>query len=293
MSNALSRLIQSSLLISVWLVVCGNTFYTKPQNNTAVELLNKSLAAIKQIKTLNVNIRKWERFKGKTTFGAFRVRQQVEPYKLYFYQLKPGEGQGTQAIYIKGQNQNKILIKMGSFPYLTLNLSPYGGLVLKESHHSVLHIGFHFFGDIIQILMKRKSTQMNQIAHYKGMWNYGKHLCHKIELYLPDYRYTTYKVQVTDKHLEQIADPLGISAHRILELNPDLDSFEDIKAGQVLKVPTEYGSKIELYIDPNTNLPVALNVEDPLGFFEKFEFDEVTINPTYSATEFTRAHYKM
>lgn len=259
---------------------------------TGSEKLHQMLAAMRQIKTLNIRVNKWERINGKRAYGAFRVRQQVSPYRLYFYQLDANKTHGTQALYDVAAFGHKLVIKMGNFPYLTLNLSPHGSLVLKESHHSILHIGYRFFGQVVENLLKRKSAQIDQIAHYKGVWKYKTKPCHKVELNINDYRYVTHIVKANEKNLEEVADPLGVSAHRILELNPELDDFEDIKTGQALKIPTEYATKIELYLDKDNYLPLALIADDPVGFFEQFEFDEVTLNPVYSADEFTKAKYK-
>jgi hypothetical protein len=64
---------------------------------------------------------------------------------LSFY-LKWTEGnkKGTEVIYVKGQNDNKLLAHRGGLlKWLTLKLDPTGSIAMKDNRHTVLeaHIG--------------------------------------------------------------------------------------------------------------------------------------------------------
>ena len=59
------------------------------------------------------------------------------------------------------------------------------------------------------------------------------------------------------------------SEYKIKELN---DIGDEVKPGQVIKIPSSYAKKTTLYIDKTNYLPIYHKMEDEKGIYEIYEF---------------------
>ena len=62
--------------------------------------------------------------------------------------------------------------------------------------------------------------------------------------------------------------------------------YDDMVAGKTIKIPTAYAKVTTLYIDKSNNLPIYQKMEDDKGMYETYEFKELKVNPTFTATAF-------
>jgi outer membrane lipoprotein-sorting protein len=84
-----------------------------------------------------------------------------------------------------------------------------------------------------------------------------------------------------------IGEKLKVNDHMILEINPAIDDYEDVKAGQVIKVPNSFARKIILKIDKKSFLPMAQTVYDEKGLYSVVEFSNFIANPKLTAEDFS------
>ena len=84
-----------------------------------------------------------------------------------------------------------------------------------------------------------------------------------------------------------IAQKLYLNEFEIKELNK-LKEFTGLKAGQTLVLPNAYAKKTILFIDKKTFLPLVQVIYDELGFFERYEYHGLQVNPTFEKDEFTK-----
>ena len=102
----------------------------------------------------------------------------------------------------------------------------------------------------------------------------------------PDYHYLSYHVQLGED-LISIAKKLNISEYAIMELNEEVDFYDDVDPGQELRIPSSYAKKMVLYIDQLYMLPLVIKVYDGKGLFEQYAYKKFVLNPTFHDGEFT------
>lgn len=83
-----------------------------------------------------------------------------------------------------------------------------------------------------------------------------------------------------------LSQRLLIPEYSITELN-GIKNFDEDLSGKTLKVPSSYAKKSTFYIEKATNLPIFQEMLDDKGVFERYEFFNVVVNPTFKADEFT------
>ena len=74
----------------------------------------------------------------------------------------------------------------------------------------------------------------------------------------------------------------------VLTNNPKITWYNDVKEGQIIKVPNAYAKSTLLLIDKETFLPISNTVFDDQGLYEKYEYVELQINCVILPEEFTK-----
>jgi outer membrane lipoprotein-sorting protein len=139
--------------------------------------------------------------------------------------------------------------------------------------------------DIFENLYKKYDPSDGTIWKYNGLVKYANIVCHKITFESPDFSYTPYKVKEGET-LEELSKKLFISDYMVYEINPSIRSFELLEAGTVIKIPSDYGKKIILYVEKDNNIPVGVKIFDDTGLYEEYTYLNVTINPQFSRQDF-------
>jgi len=270
------------LSFSAWLLLFGALLVGQAQAQTAKEVMEKMLAACKTVNTCTYTQKKWERVGGKLIEGKLTVKWSRSPYRIWVYNHYPNDG--VKVLYVSGQNGNKALVNPGAWlPNLTLD--PYGSQMRKDQHHTIFASGFDHLANIITGLKNKYAANIDKhlVKEADVVWN-GRS-CYKIVMSTTSFGYTNYTVQ-SGENLLTIAKKLNLSEHMISEANGNMDYY-GAKAGQVIKVPTEYAAKAIFYIDKANNLPIVNMIFDDKGMYEKYEFYDLKINPTLSSSDFT------
>jgi outer membrane lipoprotein-sorting protein len=244
------------------------------------ELAMKSLEAMKNVKTLTYSFYSQERFKGdKFENSEVHFKIQMKPFMIYADAIKPDK---AQLIY-EGTNPDKVRVKKGP---LRLTPSVTSGLLMKQQHHPIYRAGFGTMYKTLSREMKaREGKNLSEFIQDKGSITYDGKDCYHAVLIDPDYKIINYTVKAGQATLWQIGDAMGIPEYRIRELN-NLSS-DDVKTGQVLKIPSAYAKKTTLYIDKKTMLPIYQKLEDDQGLYEVYEFKNLKLNPTLTEADFT------
>jgi outer membrane lipoprotein-sorting protein len=76
----------------------------------------------------------------------------------------------------------------------------------------------------------------------------------------------------------------------VLENNPKLGSYNDVKAGDIIKVPNAYAKLTLLLIDKEYLLPVNNKIFDDKGLYETYEYHDLMVNPPIAPEEFTKTY---
>ena len=272
---------------SVIITVCVLFTSFSPKNTKVVynsrEILNSVLHSISEIKTMRYNLQCNERIKGKMQHTESQVKLQISPRKLYL-SLK-----GPEVLWLEGINNGEALINPGAFPYMNLNLDPFGSLMRKDQHHTIHEMGLHYLAEILKDGIRRAGDMFDKYFVILGEEKYDGRDCYKLSIAFPDYSWKPYTVK-KGENITSIARKLYVSEYMILEKNSSLSWFNDVKTGQVIQVPDAYAKLTLLLIDKEKLVPVNNKVYDEKGLFETYEYYNLQINPSISDEEFTETY---
>jgi hypothetical protein len=256
------------------------------KTETAKEILDKMLLAVKTYTSASYKIESYERLKDATTlhYGASFTKILVNPLKLHL-QILDKSDVGTELIYIQNQHNNKVIVNAGKW-IPTLHLSPFNSLITKDQHHTIFSAGF---GMVYRIMYHAKSVSKNNfdsVFIYVGDVNYKGNLCYKLQLFDKNYKKIIYKTKKGETALT-IATKFLIPEYTIVEWNKKVENFTDeIDENTLLIIPSSYAKKAILYIDKGNNFPIYQEMIDEKGVFEKYEISNLTINPIFNGNDF-------
>ncbi len=249
---------------------------------TAKEIIEKMLLSISQTKTLSYSSVLTERINGELQIAENKIKLNVSPFKSYVYLAKSG----IEVLYVSGKNDNKAIIKPNKFPFINLNIDIQSSLLRNKQHHTINELGFGYFGEIISSDIVKAGAKFESRLSLKGLKKWETYDCYVITIENPDFGHVTHVVKPNETVIS-IAKKFKVSEYMILELNQNISNYQDIKAGQIIKIPNYYSKKSILYIDKKTYLPVLKAIFDDKGLFEKYEYKNLLKNPPLLEEEFT------
>jgi hypothetical protein len=95
-----------------------------------------------------------------------------KPLSLYMKWLD-GENKGREIIFVKGANDGEMWIHNGSFPDITLCMTPETCKALSEGRHTVNEAGVGYIADMIaRNVARAKSRPLDKVS----CWDYGERL---------------------------------------------------------------------------------------------------------------------
>lgn len=279
----MKRFIEKTYLIALLSGVCllFTSFAPYKYLPTANELLTNLLASIANVKTLRYNLQCNERIKGRMQHTESKVKLQVSPRKLYL------SVRGPELIWIQGTNNGNALVNPGSFPYINLNLDPYGSLMRKDQHHTIHEMGLQYLADILKDGIRRAGNKLEKYFMVLGEEKYDGRTCYKLSISFPDFAWGSYTVKAGED-ITSIARKLHVSEYMVLENNPQYSWYSDVKAGDVIKVPDAYAKLTLLMIDKDIWLPVNNKIFDDKGLYETYEYYNLQVNTPIAAEEFSK-----
>lgn len=247
---------------------------------TAIRMFNRT----KQIESMTYIILKKERIDGKMIEGLTSVKLVRAPFKVYMKQLLPNPG--MELMFIKGSNENNILVNPNGFPWFNLNLDPFGSISRNNQHHTIHNSGYDHVISILEFLFNKYDTIIRELVKSRGTINFNGHDCYFIIFENPYFCYHKHTVKKGETLLT-IADSLKLSEHMIMEKNQFIDDYDDIMESQLIEIPNDYSPRMELFIDKERMIPLVMKVFDDKGIYEYYEYTDVKINPTLKPQEFS------
>jgi len=256
------------------------------QQVSCKEIIERMIKAIDETKTLSFNMKQFVRINNSIKKSEFNARIQVNPRKIYLQMIYPKEK--IELLY-NSEKSDKVLVKPNSFPFIPIELDPYSNLLREDNHHTIFELGFTFMGSVIKQAIAMAGKDFDKYFEYKGTVNFEGRDCYAVIINFYEFKFIDYTVKPGET-LRKIAQEKKISEHMILENNPKIKDFNDVKPGQIIKIPNGYAKKTILYIDKEHYLPIMMSMFDDKGLYERFEYRNLIVNPKFSDTEFTRNH---
>ncbi len=259
-------------------------YYQEP---SAVQIVHQMLAKTKEIATMSYVMKKQERLKGEFPVQETFVKLNSQPFKVYLKQLSPK--QGLEVLFVEGANNNQARVNTNGFPWVNLNLDPMGNIMRENQHHTIFESGYAHLMSILEHLTTKYAAELDKMIVKSGHTEYDGHKCWIITFQNPFFKYYLHKIKPGENILS-IAHKAKLSEYMILEKNPSVKDYFDVKPGQVIQVPNDYSPKLELYIDQHRNIPLMIKVYDDKGLYELYEYSKVVVNPVYTAKDFDKSN---
>ncbi len=250
---------------------------------SALSVINGMLEAIGNSKQFTYKIKSWERFGTEMIYCESDVRMQVKPYKVYLKTWAPEAG--IEILYAEGERDGLALIKPSGFPYLNVKLDPGSSRMREDQHHTILESGFGYFGGIIRRSLDAHQNDFERYVTLEDGSPWQGKACYLLTIDHPAYAWISYTVKPGETILS-IARRNGLPEHSIMERNPSLDDYSDVKPGEVIRIPNAYASKTVLYIDKQTLIPIKKLIYDDRGLYERYEFHYLNAAPGLGSNTF-------
>lgn len=257
--------------------------FTGDKSITCREIVEKMIKKINDVERLKYSLKIVERTKGKFNNFGSSVKLNRKPRKLYL------TTQGIEVLWVEGKNNGKALVNPNSFPFINLNLDPMGSLMRDDQHHTINEMGFDYFGNIIAYNLRQSGVSFDKYFKYEGDEILNGKSCHKITIDNPDFKFISYTVK-KGEDLVKIARNYRVAEFMILENNPKLDDYHDVKEGSVIRIPNMYARNVIIYVDKTYYLPVGVRVFDHKGLFEQYDYFSLQVNPSFDDAEFTKSY---
>ncbi len=255
---------------------------------TTEQLVAHMSSAIDNLRYLRCSAKAQERIGREVKPSTSLMKLTFKPLRVY---LK--DNKNVEVLWVTGQNGGDAWVYPGSFPYVTLSLDPYGSLMRKGQHHTVLQAGFGTIADLLHPSALRRDATFSRTFRYAGDTTVLGHACYVLRSDFPQFRYVAYRAGKNET-VTTVAERFGCGEYRVMERN-NLSPGDALPEGKVVQVPNGYGRRTILCIDTKTYLPAVVDVRDDQGLFEKFEFYNIVANQPIPPEEFTKSYkgYKL
>ncbi len=278
------------LILICYLSLCAQDEEPTPNVTSKEEMtlvFTKMEKAIKNVKSAKFRLVKKERWNEKYSQIDESIKQNVKPLKIHIKVVK-GPIKGTEILYNTGQNEGKAYVKISAYTP-TVNLDPLGVIINEKQRHTLFELGVAYYGNKIYETYQKFKEKPSEYAIYGGIVKWENCDAYKFTLDNKDYKIKDYVV-LDGEDIIKIADKLQLDEYTILELNPTIKNYSDVKVGQSILIPSSFAKTVVVYIDAKSFLPVYQKISDSKGLVGEYEYCELIINPIILDEEFTKAY---
>ena len=271
-------------IFKITAITIGVILFSSFNINTTIsckEIVDKMIKKINEVERLKYSLKIVERTNGKYNNFGSSVKLNRKPRKLYL------TTNGIEVLWVQGTNNGKALVNPNSFPYINLNLDPMGSLMREDQHHTINEMGFDYFGNVISYNFRQAGASFDKYFKFEGEETLNGRASYKITINNPDFKFVSYTVK-KGENLVKIARANYVAEYMILENNPKLDDYYDVKEGDVIKIPNMYAKNVLIYVDKSNFLPIGVRIYDHKGLFEQYDYFSLQVNPVFEDAEFTR-----
>lgn len=265
----------------LFILLCG---MIAAQDNQGRKILDNMLASIDKVHSMQFRLKQYERYNGKIELEDDRVKLNMNPLMIFIEVISPDAG--AEVLWVQGENNGEASVHPNGFPYITLNFLP-DSKTLRKGHHNIFALRLSYMAGLIRSTMQNAGSRFNNNLHLEQDVVFNNEACYQLTIEHPSFAFIPYTIK-PGENIISLAERLHLSEYMILEKNPGLSGYFDVKTGQVIRIPNNYARKMTLYISKKTNLPMAEFIYDDQGLFERYEFSEVKVNPVFGPEDFSK-----
>jgi hypothetical protein len=252
-------------------------------------LFNKMMKSMEETRTCTFNLRIEEVVNGKADQFYHAVKLQTSPFKAYVYCVKPNTG--AEALYIEGENSNKVLINPNKFPYFNISLGANNMLIRKSHAFAMTQMGFTYIHPLLKEYIAHEGLAFYNRLSCSREIRFNNNDYYLLEINNPEFGYVKYKVK-KDESVSDIAEKLLVNDRMIMVINKSIHNYDVLNEGEEILVPNSFAKKIEFYLDKKTLLPMVQIIYNEKGLYSRIEFSSFVLNPSIDPAEFSRYYPK-
>ena len=252
-------------------VLLASAFQYVPINPCRT-ILDEMIVGIRNMNTYEYKVESRELVDGEYKKSVAIVKAQNGPFRIYMRVVN--DSKSPEILYNEGQRDGDVLITPNGFPYFNLKLDPDGWIMRRDRHHNIKTAGFSYVAGMMEWSQKTAGKNYDRYFKYLGDTTYNGHDCHLIIIDVFDFRLLDYTIQKGER-IDRIAERLFLNDYMIVDKNPDVDDFQDVKEGQVIKLPSAYGRKIVMFIHKQQLIPYYQEIHDENGLYESYSYEYI------------------
>jgi outer membrane lipoprotein-sorting protein len=249
---------------------------------TAEDLFKKAEESVKQYQDYAGTFTKNELF-GKELQKHVIQFKFAAPFKVYGKYTEALAGR--ELMFVRGWNDNEVKAHKGSFPDLTVNLNPEGGMAMEGNHHAITDFGLE---NMIRISAKNTLRALQKgegsVKVSDGGTLNGQAVW-KVEASYPKGGYNV--TAKDDETLFHIARRTGQDMYVIKHYNPKYEDPDDVSEGDQVFIPNYYAGKSEYYFAKDNFMLIKVVSWDHNGrLYETYEFTNLKFNVGLTSQDF-------
>jgi len=195
---------------------------------------------------------------------------------------------GQEALYVKGQNEDRLKAHKGGFLGLvTVNVDPTGKMAMDGQHHPIFHAGIGFTTEVVFRDLE-KGLKNNEVRVFdRGRMTLDGREVVVVEAFFPEsVKGVTHTVK-KGENLWDVAAAYHQDMYVIMSVNKGVDTPRDIKEGQSLVVPDYYCRRSISYYDADTEILVKIeNYDWNDNLYEVYYYRDLQFNVGLSGDDF-------
>ncbi len=274
------RLFGVATLFFVTLHTTGQTV----TSSSAEHILTNMFDSVYALENVRFDMYSQERINGELVKSHAVGVMEYSPRNIF---IRGFDTQGVllnEILYKEGTNNNDALISPNGFPYININLDPEGNTMRRNRHFTILEAGGRYLVDMLKIGMVTyaKSGDINERLKVKS-----KDSLWIVTITNTDYSKHKYLVQ-PGENSRTIARKLGVPEYKMVELNENIDTFDDVQPGEIIFVPNYYAQKVELVLRKSDNVPIRVRVFDEKGLYSEYKYAAFETNTQLSSKTFNK-----
>ncbi len=264
-------------------------YFTNPlsaQVLTPTMLINKMVEAVSKMNTYQFTMVTKERNLDNTYHNGNSFNKvTVSPYCVYM-KILAARNNGTEIIYNAPKYGKEAVVNVGKF-IPDLKLDPFGSIIRKDQHHTVLEGGFRYCMDLLNSIKIKMGDSFDDMSKMETDILFNTRLCYRLTLTDNSFSYVNYSLKEKET-LYALSMQKKISEFLIVYHNKNVSDFNDVEAGKVIQIPSSFAKRAIIYVDKISFHPIGIEMYDEIGLFEKYEFQNVVYNPVFAPNEFTK-----
>jgi len=270
-------------ILLLFCLVFASSFQYVPVNPCRL-ILEEMIVGIQNMNTYEFKVESKELVDGEYLRSVAEVKAQNVPFRIYMKIVT--EEKGPEILYDEGKRDGDVLITPNGFPYFNLKLNPDGWIMRKDRHHNIKTAGFHYVAGMMEWSQRTAGKNYDRYFKYLGDTVYNGQDCHVLMIDVFDFRFVDYTVQKGER-IDRIAERMFLNDYMIVDKNPDVDDFEDVREGQVIKLPSAYGRKIVMFIHKQQLIPYYQEIHDEKGVYESYSYEYIRKDAELTELDFS------